>query len=90
MVIGERAFYMVELISLIASIFINFYKEFQYNSDPNKMRQTILWNSVKSHLAYFQTVENQTSFFNKNIDCIRYNKVTKAILRVQSFYTWNK
>jgi hypothetical protein len=56
--IGMAEFYSADLKSNTDSVFIYFYKEFQYNSDPNKMRQTISWNKAIGQFVELEAIKN--------------------------------
>ena len=86
--IGETEFYSADLKSNTDSIFIYFYKEFQYNSDPNKMRQTIRWNNILGQFVELDAIQNLTPFTLQTINNITYNKVTKATPKTQTSYPW--
>ena len=86
--IGRTEFYSATLAANTDSIFIYFYKEFQYNSDPNKMRQTIRWNSVVGEFVELEAIENATPFTEQTINNVTYNKVTKASPVSQTTYPW--
>jgi hypothetical protein len=86
--IGMTEFYSADLKSNTDSIFIYFYKEFQYNANPNKMRQTIRWNKVVGQFVELETIQNLTPFSSKTINNITYNKVTQATPISQTSYPW--
>ena len=86
--IGMTEFYSADLKSNTDSIFIYFYKEFQYNSDPNKMRQTIRWNNILGQFVELDAIQNLTPFTLQTINNITYNKVTKATPKTQTSYPW--
>jgi hypothetical protein len=86
--IGTTEFYTATLASKTDSIFIYFYKEFQYNADPNKMRQTIRWNSVVGEFVELEAIQNRTPFTVETIHNVTYNKVTKATPVSETIYPW--
>jgi hypothetical protein len=86
--IATTEFYSADLKSNTDSIFIYFYKEFQYNSNPNTMRQTIRWNNMLGQFVEFEAIQNPNPFTVKSINNITYNKVTKANPITQTSYPW--
>ncbi len=86
--IGMIEFYSANLKSNTDSIFIYFYKEIQYNSDPNKMRQTIRWNNARGQSVEFEAIESLTPFTSITINNFTYDKVTKASPKTQTSYPW--
>ena len=86
--IGQTEFYAADLKANTDSIFLYFYKEFQYNTDPNKMRQTIRWGKFTSQFVNLATIENQVPFTTMTINNVIYNKVTQVIPTNQDLYPW--
>ena len=86
--IGVTEFYSANLNSNTDSIFIYFYKEIQYNSDPNKMRQTIRWNNALGQFVELEAIKNLTPFTFMTINNVTYNRVTKASPITQTSYSW--
>ncbi|HKC35313.1 MAG TPA: hypothetical protein VKB95_04595 [Chitinophagaceae bacterium] len=88
--IGTTEFYQVDLNGPTDSIFLYFYKEFQYSSNSNKMKQTIRWNSMLGQFAELEAIQTQSSFIIKTINGVTYNKVTQATPSSQTSYPWTK
>ena len=88
--IGTTEFYQVDLRGPMDSIFIYFYKEFQYSDHPNKMKQTIRWNKVLGQFLELEAIKTQEPFFTKTINGITYNKVTQANPVSKTLYPWTK
>ncbi|MDO9375188.1 MAG: hypothetical protein Q7T76_12265 [Ferruginibacter sp.] len=86
--IGMTEFYSANLNSSTDSIFIYFYKEIQYNSDPNEMRQTIRWNKALGQFVELEAIKNLIPFTLKTINNVTYNRVTKASPTTQTSYPW--
>lgn len=88
--IGKAEFYSADLRANTDSIFIYFYKEFQYNSNPDKMRQTIMWLTAVGEFVNLDAIENSVPFTTKIINGITYNKVTGVTPTTQALYPWSK
>ena len=88
--IGTTEFYQVDLRGPVDSIFIYFYKEFQYSAYPDKMKQTIRWNNVLGQFVELEAIKTQTPFTSKQINGSTYNKVTQANPLSQTLYPWTK
>lgn len=88
--IGTTEFYQVDLGGPIDSIFIYFYKEFQYSANPDKMQQTIRWNNVLGQFVELEAIKTQAPFTTKTINGITYNRVTQANPISQTLYPWTK
>ncbi len=87
---GLTEFYTADLKSTIDSIFIYFYKEFQHNSDPYKMRQTINWNAALSQFVALEAIKSGSPFTIRVVNNVTYSKVTKAIPDIQTSYPHTK
>lgn len=81
-------YYSVKLESPKDSIIIYFYKEYLYNSDPNKLRHTIRWHGVQGQFVELDAIENKSAFTNKTVNGKTYSKVTKASPLSQTSYPW--
>ena len=86
--IGMTEFYSANLKSNTDSIFIYFYKEFQYSNDQNKMRQTIRWNNILGQFVELEAIKNQAPFTLRTINNFIYKSVTKANPITQTCYPW--
>ena len=88
--IGTTEFYQVDLRGPVDSIFIYFYKEFQYSADPGKMKQTIRWNNVLGQFVELEAIKTEAPFTTRTINGIMYNRVTQANPVSQTLYPWTK
>lgn len=88
--IGTTEFYQVDLKGPGDSIFIYFYKEFQYSAYPDKMKQTIRWNTVLGQFVELEAIKMQAPFTTKTINGITYDKVTQANPVSETLYPWTK
>jgi len=86
--IGMTEYYSVDLKSNTDSIIIYFYKEFQFNSDPNKMQQSIRWHKVLGQFVELEAVKNNAPFTSKIINNVTFTKVTQATPLNQTSYPW--
>ena len=71
--------YLAKLASSNDSIIIYFYKEWQFNTEPNKLKQTIRWLKVKNQFVKLAAIENNASFTTRTVNGKTYSKVTQAI-----------
>lgn len=82
--------YLAKLESDSDFIIIYFYKESIFGSDPNRMRQTIAWHSVKNQFVELSAIKNGAPFFDRTVNGLTYSKVTEAIPPTQEVYSFTK
>ena len=84
--------YDVKLKSATDSINIFFFKEFQ-SLDPNKLRLTILWTTMRGQVIYLAATEYNASFNHKTVNGLTYTTVTSTVPDpdgVYPFTRWDK
>jgi hypothetical protein len=69
--------YNVQLRSATDSINIYFYKELK--PDPNKLRNTILWTTMRGQVIYLAAIEHNASFNQKTVNGLTYTTVTTVV-----------
>jgi hypothetical protein len=82
--------YVAHLISGDDFINVAFYKSSQYNSNANKLNQTILWHDVAGQFVEIENIKNKTPFTSEIINSITYNKVSAAIPMSYIQYPWTR
>ena len=82
--------YLAKLENPTDSIIIYFYKESQFGGDPNRMKQTIRWISIKNQFVELSAIKDGTPFSNRMVNGLTYSKVTKAIPLTQTVYVFTK
>jgi hypothetical protein len=82
--------YLAKLNSQNDSIIIYFYKELQFEHQPDKMKQTIRWNSVKNQFVELSAIKDHSPFSNRIVNGVTYAHVTQALPITQDVYSWTK
>jgi hypothetical protein len=82
--------YYAKLAAANDSIIIYLYKEWQDFTDPNKLKQTIRWISVKNQFVRLAAIENNAPFFSRTINGKTYSKVTEALPPWDIVYPFTK
>ena len=88
--IDDAETYVAHLTAGDDFINVAFYKSSQYNSDANKLNQTILWHNVAGQFVEIENIKNQAPFTSTIIGNITYNKVSAAIPTSYTQYPWTK
>jgi hypothetical protein len=89
-VIDEAETYVAHLTAGDDFINVAFYKSSQYNSDANKLNQTIAWHNVAGQFVEIENIKNQAPFISEIINGVTYSKVSAAIPMSYTQYPWTK
>ena len=82
--------YEAHLISGDDFINIAFYKSSQFNSDANKLNQTIIWHDAAGQFVEIENIKNQVPFTSTILYGITYKKVSAVIPLSYLQYPWTK
>jgi hypothetical protein len=85
-----RETYLAKLESDSDFIIFYFYKESIFGGEPNKMKQTIAWHSMKNQFVELSAIKNGTPFSSRTVNGLTYNKVTEAIPPWHDVYSFTK
>jgi len=88
-IVATSESYDVKLRSATDSIVLFFYKEFK-SYDPDKMRHTILWTTMRGQFVKLAAIENNASFNQKTINGLTYTTVTPTVPSSDGIYPWTK
>jgi hypothetical protein len=88
--VAKTEYFQANLLSTTDSIVVYFYKEYQFNSSPNKMRQAIRWLNMTGQFVKLDAIENSTSFFTRVVNNTTYSNVTKATPVNETSYPWTQ
>ena len=82
--------YLAKLESQNDSIIIFFYKELQFEHQPDKMKQTIRWNTIKNQFVELSAIKDHSPFSSRSVNGVTYTHVTLALPVTQDVYSWTK
>jgi hypothetical protein len=82
--------YLATLVADNDSIVIYFYKAWQSNTEPNKLKQFIRWLRVKNQHVKLTAIVYNTPFASRVVNGITYNTVTEALPGTDTVYPFTQ